>query len=845
MKPDEWTHVENLFHAALAVEASLRPAYLAGACTGDDSLRREVESLVEAYESEQTFMEEPALSDGLRVLKGIGPESLEGRVFNHYKVLRLLGEGGMGQVYLAKDCKLERPVALKFLAGVSYDDEGARELLRKEARAVAKLEHPNICAVHGMEEADGYHFLVMQFVEGETLTSLLRDGPLPLLRSLDLAEQMAAALAAAHAGGVVHRDIKPQNIIISSRGTVKILDFGLAKFITLNQGAEEANDLERTSQFGLIVGTVAYMSPEQTEGTELDTRSDIFSLGVVFYEMISGVNPFRRDGQRETLKAINQDDPPPLTHSAAKVAPRLNAIVRRCIEKSRDRRYGTADELLLDIRKLRESARRRQRLRPLAVAALALLVIFGAVGSLTYASYRRVHSLAILHVRGEGAGDDQFNEGLSRSLGHRLSRLSRLQVKTPKETSVTEGTDFAKAGREIGVEAVLMIRIAGRDGAPALRLTLTDTSDGSEVLLGDMPMTSADLPALQMDAMRKVAGGLGLWLSGEDEKLLSRRQTGSPEAQELYLRGQHYLSRRDQKNIRTAIDFFLRALELDPVFAEAHAALAESYALLQSPAYGPEPSDQVVAKARYSARQALKIDGTLCEAHTALGIIQLRHEWNWREAESEFRRAIELNPDYAPAHFWYSLLLMILSRNDEAIAESARASELEPFSRLAIMNVGRSYYYAGLYDKASEHFRAMLEKDRGDTRAAYMLGLVYLHQGELRKGIETLEKLYAEDPLFAAAPLGYAYAKTNRRGEALAVLGKLDELAAAGKTVPAQEKAIIHIGLKNYDKAFQLLEEAYRERFGPLASLTTERLFEDLRPDPRFNDLARRLNLAP
>src|SRR5687767_6921774 len=273
MKSEEWRQVEDLFHAALAVEVASRPSYLVGACGGDDSLRREVESLIEAYESEHTFMEEPALADGLRVLKGAGRESLENRVFNQYKVQRLLGEGGMGQVYLAEDRELERPVALKFLAGVSCDDEGARELLRKEARAVAKLEHPNICAVHGVEEADGHRFIVMQYVEGETLASLLRDGPLDLPRSLDIAEQMASALAAAHAGAVIHRDIKPQNIVISAGGSVKVLDFGLAKLVGLNRDAEESNDQERTSQFGLIIGTVAYMSPEQTEGAELDTRA--------------------------------------------------------------------------------------------------------------------------------------------------------------------------------------------------------------------------------------------------------------------------------------------------------------------------------------------------------------------------------------------------------------------------------------------------------------------------------------------------------------------------------------------------------------------------------------------
>jgi tetratricopeptide (TPR) repeat protein len=341
-----------------------------------------------------------------------------------------------------------------------------------------------------------------------------------------------------------------------------------------------------------------------------------------------------------------------------------------------------------------------------------------------------------------------------------------------------------------------------------------------------------------------VASSLGLWLSSSDWEFLAKRQTRDPEAFDLYMRGQHYLSKRDQTNIRKAIEFFSRAADRDPVSAEAHAGLAESYALLSTVAYGPEPTREVIAKARAAARQALKIDGTLCEAHTALGIVQLRYDWDWEEAEKEFRQAIELNPDYAPARFWYSILLMVLGRNDEAIAQSETARELEPFSPLTQMNLGRAFFYARQYDKAAEHFSAMLEKEPGYANAIYMLGLVYLAQGRYGEGINTLEKLYAVKPLYAAAPLGYAYGKTGRVAEALVILSKLAELSR-DKPVPAQEKAIIYIGLNDKDKAFMYLEEAYRERFASLVGLTTDPLFADLRSDPRFSDLASRLNLRP
>lgn len=870
MELKHWQHIEALFHEALLIEASARPAYLQAACSGNESLRREVESLISSFESEQGFLAQPALSLGWRLLSGRPQESLAGRVIGQYKILRLLGEGGMGQVYLAEDGKLERLVALKFLAANSGDEEWGRAHLTKEARAVARLEHPNICAVHGIEELEGYRFIVMQYVEGETLASLLvRDEPLAPQRTLNLAEQLVSALSSAHACGIIHRDIKPQNIVVTADGKVKILDFGLAKFVRPLQSAESngGGDPDRSSHFGFVIGTIAYMSPEQTDGQTLDCQSDIFSFGIVLFEMLSGHNPFRRETEKETLAAIRENDPPPLCllpHAPVEAASVLERIARKCLEKERGRRYQTTDELLQDLHGLRArlegqvsrrrnlSPERRRRLRLYALSGFALILLLGVAAGFFYLRLSRVHTLAIFNVAAEqraGSGEFDLGEGLSRGLSYRLSRLSRVQVKTPREVSVGEkqNVEFARLGRELGVEVVLVNKSTKRDDALFLHASLLRASDGARLWEQEFPMSAADLTTLSVGVMQQVAARLHLWLSDGDQALLTKRQTENPAALELYMRGQYYLSKRGEENLKTAIRFFEQAVDRDPIFAQAHAGLAEAYALRTTVAYGQESRQEMVNMARAAAKQALKIDGTLSEAHTALGIMQMRDEWNWKESERSFRQAIELNPDFAPAHFWYSLLLMTLGRNDAAIAESETARTLEPFSPSTLMNVGRAFFYARRYDKAAAAFAAMLEKDQRDQKALYMSGLVYLAQGMYAEGSKTLERLYSVNPLFAAAPLGYAYGKMNRRAEAFTVLDKLEELSQKekDKPVPAQEKAIIYIGLNDKDKAFKYLEQAYAERFSSLISLTTDPLFADLRPDSRFADLARRLNLQP
>ncbi|HYN84136.1 MAG TPA: protein kinase [Pyrinomonadaceae bacterium] len=852
----DWARVEELFHEALQLDAAERGDYLRRACSGDETLRREVESLVTSYESQQSFIERPALSLGMKVISEGRRESLAGRTIGHYKILRPLGRGGMGEVYLAEDTRLEREVALKFLANRFFDDEWAREQLTKEARAVAKLQHENICAVHGIEELGGHDFIVMQYAEGETLGELMRRAPLPTGRAIDLAEQMAKALAAAHARGVVHRDIKPHNVVVTPEGQAKVLDFGLAKFVRREEELAGAlADPSQTSTAGLVIGTVAYMSPEQVRAEEVDARTDIFSFGIVLYEMVCGANPFAREGVEEILRAIKEDEPAPPAEHLTGAREALRRVALRCLEKERGRRFQTAGQLLEALREVpradeRASAPGLVGRRKFVLAVVALLLVACA----TLAFYFRrptTHALAVMPFANETGdeGVDYLSEGLTQNMTRELGQLSELRVRPPhavaeysRERGGAGNFDAAQAARDLGVESVLVGKLVRRGDALMLDVALVKADAGTWLWEQSFAVRTAEVLTLQEQLTRQVAEALRLSLPGDDAQKLARRPTDNPEALRLYMLGQYYWTRRDQTNIRTAIANFERAVELDPLFAQAHAALADSYVFLPTVAFGTERTSDMIAKARAAAKRAVEIDNLLCEAHTSLGVIMLRYDWDWTGAEAEFRKAIELKPDSAPAHYWYSQLLMITGRADESLRVSETHRTLDPFSPPAALNVARAHYFAREYGRAVEVCREVLAKHPDSESGLYILGLALWHQGRGREAVETLERLHAKNPLYASAALGHVYGRSGRTNDALAVLAWLDR-QPEGQPVPALERAIIYIGLGDMDKAFAHLEKAYAERFSSLISIKVEPLFDDLRADPRFLDLARRMDL--
>ncbi|HYY59113.1 MAG TPA: protein kinase, partial [Pyrinomonadaceae bacterium] len=851
---NDWQHLQSLFHAALSLKVEDRADYLARECVGDEGLRREVESLLAASEKPCDPLEQPAFNLGLQVLSyDSQDEPLTGRTIGSFKILSVLGNGGMGDVYLAEDTQLGRKVALKFLSGGLVNDQWAKRQFTKEAQAVAMLDHPNICPVHGFEGMDGHSFIIMQYVEGVRLDHLILERKLEPGEILSLSVQIASALAEAHAHSIIHRDIKPPNIMVMANRQVKVLDFGLAKLVQQQQesilNAEEPPS--HSLQLGFIPGTIAYMSPEQLRGERLDYRTDIFSFGAVLYEMIGGRNPFARATKAETISAILTSEPPSLRHSAPHIPRELDRIAQKCLEKERDERYQSASELLVDLDALQKTIDGDSKRRPWsfsvrAVAATTLLLLLVVVATFIYGYLTRPRTIAVLPISNE-TGDvnlDYLGDGLTESIINKLSGLSRLRVKAFSTVSGYKGQqiDPQKIGRDLNVDAVVMGRLTGSKELLNLQTVMVNTADGSQLWGNGYKLGLEDIFHIEDDVARQVTFKLELWPRRDEDRILVTPRPRNPQAHDQFMLGKFYWRFRNKENIYKAIEHFQEAIRLDPLYAQAYAGLADSYVLLNTVHYGKMDTKEAMTKAEAAAKEALELDDGLPEAHTSLGVINLKRYWNWQEAEREFKRAIQINPDYAPAHYAYSNLLVITGRLREAIAESETANNLDPFSPVTHLNYCRAFYYARDYDRASACFEKLVKEQPDYTNSQYVLGLVYLRRGMYQEATAIFEKLYAADKSSAGAALGHTYGVAGRRADALKVLSEMETLAKTSH-IPEQEFAIIYLGLGDKENAFIRLEKAANEHFAPLAYISVDPLFDSIRSDARFAELARSLNL--
>jgi TolB-like protein/Flp pilus assembly protein TadD len=853
MEAERWERIESLFHAALPLDPEARGAYFESACSGDAALRAEVESLLAACNGREHFMEEPAFDLGLKVLAGSPADTLAGRLIGPYKVLEQLGRGGMGEVYLAEDTRLGRRVALKFLSAKLVDDNWAKRHLVKEAQSVAMLEHPNICTVHGIEEAGGYSFIVMQYVEGNTLAALIQKQFPDIPQAVSLAVQIVSAVAEAHAHSIIHRDIKPQNIVVTPAGQVKVLDFGLAKTVQLKHAAGTVtDDTSQVSQSGLVVGTVAYMSPEQLRAERLDFRSDIFSLGSVLYEIVSGKKPFQRNSHAEVISAILTSQPAPLARADGDVPPALSRIIFKCLEKDKEQRYQSASELLYELSCLQEGGvpprHRWQSLSRRAVAALLLCVLLAAALFIIRTRPAKARTLAVLPIVNASAAPEMesLSDGLTEDLINKLSHLSALRVKAFTAVSGYKGQrlDPLGVGRGLHVDTVLAGTVYRQGESLVLQFALLDTADGTQLWGEKYSVRPDQVLDLQETVSEGVASRLVPQVDEGERRSLAARPTQNHEALNEYYRGHKLWEKRTKDNIREIMAHYERAIELDASYAKPYAGLADCYMQLNTPAFGNMPADEVLKKASYMARTAAELDDTLPEAHTSLGVLNFRFAWKLAEAEKEFKRAIALNPEDAWPHYWYSQLLSVTGHPDDAIAQSRLANDLAPFSPAARVGVCRSLYFARQYDSAADCSGKLMAEDPNDMIAPYILSYTYLKRGMYADAVTILERLYAKDKSLAAAPLGFAYGKLGRADKAQELLKDLQEMSRADYSL-SQERAIIYIGQGDNDKAFDWLERSYAEHFTTLIFLTTEPIYEDLRPDPRFAALARRLNLMP
>jgi serine/threonine-protein kinase len=794
-----------------------------------------------------------------------------GSTVSHYKVLDELGGGGMGIVYRARDLKLDRIVALKFLSSRLSPDPSEKARFIHEAKAASALDHPNICTIYEIDEtADGGTFIAMAAYEGETLDKRIASGPLTLPETIDIGGQIASGLDAAHAKGIVHRDIKTGNIMVTNDGQVKILDFGLAK----SHGATQL------TMNGTTLGTVPFMSPEQARGEEVDYRSDIWSLGVILYEMITGQLPFRSTYSEAVVYSILHDDPPPVTSLRSGVPMELERIVNKALRKDRSARYQHLDEMLTDLKgvrtgfesgKLGPSApplRRESRIRKrvyTGIALAVLVVICVGVYIARFAANRRsdsaahdagalpapeagnARSIAVLPFKNISPDKEQeyFCDGMTEQIITNLSNLQDLRVIA--RTSVMQFKNSDKSvpeiARELGVGTILEGSI--RKSGNRIRITaqLIKADSGFHLWARDYDRELKDVFGVQDDVAKAIVAALKLNLTDRENLSIAKRHTQNTEAYQLYLKGLFYWNKRTEEGLNTGIEYFRRAVGVDTAYALAYAGLADSYGVLGY--YSWLPPKEAFSRAKSAAMKSLEIDSTLAEGHAAMAIVLRDYDWNWRETEKEFKRALELNPGYATAHLWYANFFNGMGRHDDAIAEMKRALDLDPLSLIINADVGRTLYFARRYGEAIEQLRKTVEMDHSFALGHIWLGQVLEQTGksnaailEFRKGVSL-----SDTSSFAVARLAHAYAVVGNRDQAGKLLDQLKSLAEK-KYVSPYDIGIIYAGMGDTEQAFAWLDKAYEERSHWTDFLTVDPILDPLRTDPRFAVLVKKMGLG-
>ena len=822
---------------------------------------------------------------------------------SHYRIVSKLGAGGMGEVYLAHDTsELGRTVALKILPAEVAKDKDRLQRFTQEARTVSNLNHPNILTVHEFGQTESASFMATEYVDGVTLRQHLSTRRLKLVDVLDVAIQIAGALNAAHEAGVTHRDLKPENVMVRKDHIVKVLDFGLAKPSAIpsdNQIDSEAGTkvLVHTEP-GLVMGTVSYMSPEQSVGKGIDQRTDIWSFGVVLYEMIAGCLPFPGKDIHRQIIAIQEAEPVPIAQQVEGVPERLEEIVAKCLAKEKDERYQTAKDLLIDLRNLRRKldvdAEIERTLAPqfrstsgsaarastqsaqanaeatnaqahptssaeylvssinqhrFAAGLVMLAIIAGVLGLGFYlranTSEAAIKSIAVMpFVNESGTSDAEYlSDGMTETLIKSLSNLSNLDVKPRSAVFRYKGkeTDLQTIGKELNVQAILNGRVAQRGAQITLSLELVDVLKNSVLWTEQYQRNQSDLVSLQSEIAKDLSTKLKSKLSGAEETKVSRTATADPEAYQAYLKGRYYWNRRTAENLKKAIEQFRSATDRDPNYALAFVGLADCYAVLNE--YAGTPTSETIPKAKAYAERALAIDAQLAEPHATLGLIN-EALWQWSEAEKELKQAIELNPNYPTAYHWYSIFLKNVGRNDEAAAMIKRAQELDPLSSVIAVNVTRMYQLQNNHEASIENSLKLIELDPNFGPAYEYLAQSYLKLGRNAEAIAAAEKAVelSNRSSISVGDLGFIYASTKKPAEAMQLIRELEEKYARKEAI-GQYIAPIYVGLGDKDKAFEWLEKDFQSRNGKLVEIRWQLQFEPLRDDPRYKDLIKGMGL--
>ena len=768
----------------------------------------------------------------------------------------------MGEVYIAQDTALRRRVAFKLLPQATVNDEQARKRMLREARAAATLDHQNICTIYEVGETEGNIFIAMQLIEGETLAQRLGKGLFAWREALPIAVQIADALTAAHLHGIIHRDIKPSNIMLRPDGQIKVLDFGLARVMRSSKDVLSHAETEMLlTKSDAVAGTIPYMSPEQLRGGAVNARMDVFSFGVVLYEMLTGKLPFVRASTAETISAILTESPPPTSTYAPGVPRELDRIVDKCVEKNIEGRYQKMSDVASDLRALQNAldesilsaaptvvnfpVTRKFPLKIGVVTAAAILLLtligIGLYRRLVNRPAQNIASLAVLPLANVG-GDpnlDYLSDGLTESLIDRLSQLPDLRVVSRSAVFRYKGTsvDPQQAAHALNVEVVLTGQIVHRGDALSIKMELVSASDNSHLWGNDYERKLTDALMVQQEIVREVSGRLRPSLAS-NMQTLDRRSTQNPAAYQLYLRGRYFWNKRTEEGLRKSIEYYEQAAKLDPGYALAYVGIADSYGMTTA-TMDTFPPVEAASKAKEAALRALGIDGGLAEAHVALARVKMSFDWDWAAAEREFQRAIELNPSYGEAHHTYAHYLMARKRVPEAFNESQKYLEFDPLNLGASNHLSWHYLYARRYDEALAQTNKTAEMDPNFLGMLLYRGWIYEQKRMYPEAIAELQKAVQISPTpLMLASLGHAYGLGGKKAEAEKILADLDRLSQR-RYVPAYDRAIVYIGLKERDQALTWLERAAQEHSQFVIYLDTDPRLDDLRSEQRFQKLLR------
>ncbi len=773
---------------------------------------------------------------------------------SHYKILSAIGKGGMGEVFLAQDTKLDRKVALKILPSEFAEDADRMSRFVREAKSASALNHPNIITIHEIGEADGTHFIATEFIDGKTLSDYAKSNPLNFKSALEIAIQVASALDEAHLAGIVHRDIKPDNVMVRANGLVKILDFGIAKLsATPTTDGEAVTAIQSQTQAGMIIGTPQFMSPEQARGKDVDHQTDIFSFGVVLYEMLSGSSPFAGETVSDVIAAVLTKEPRRLSELPAE----LEEIVNKTLQKDKRNRYQTAKDLLHDLKEVKQELEIQSHLERTSSPNLEepktqILKAATTAEENPQSTIQNLKSVAVLPFTNMSADEDNeyFCDGLAEELLNALSKIDDLKVaaRTSAFSFKGKNTNISEIGEKLSVKTVLEGSVRKSGNRLRISVQLVNVSDGFHLWSERYDREMRDIFDVQDEIALAVVNALKLKLFGDEKVAVLKRYTDDAEVHELFLKGRYYSYKYTAEGWKRAIKFFEKAIEKQPDYAPAYAGMAASRGCLWF--FGLLPAEQTIPQCKTANIKALEIDKNLADAHLSLAMITFFYDWEWEKAEKEFKQSITLNPNNAEALSYYAMFLGFQERFDEAISLNRSSLKIDPLSPLINMNVGWTYFSAGMLDEALSQAGKMIEMEPDFYGAHWLKGAIYLSEGKYEEAVEELKKAVSlGGHQIVLADLGSAYGLAGKKDKAAVILDQLLEMRRR-EYVPAICMARVYSRIGENNKAIEWLEKAFEERNGEMVFLKGEIAgaadgdsLNSLGSDPKLIDLLRKMNL--